>query len=90
MVTRFLTLCIFFPPAFFQFCSSRGLDAPEFKPCAMPGQKVWLSTVIVDNGCRFQTYPKDYPTEEMAEDAVAKMALEVLTKKVRETGPALI
>lgn len=44
----------------------------------------------MDNGCRFQTYPKDYPTEEMAEDAVAKMALEVLTKKVRETGPALI
>ena len=50
---------------------------------AAGGKKCWLSTAIVDSVDRFQTYPKDFPTEEMAEDAAAQMALQALKLKVR-------
>ncbi len=63
-----------------RLCQSRQLPTPEFKTAQMANKK-FVSTAIVGGNDvkRFQTFPSDFPTAAMAEDAASKAAVEALS-----------
>ncbi len=62
-----------------RLCESHRLEPPEFKTA--PFNKKFVSVVIVA-GQRYQTFPSEYNTLEMAEAAAAKLALDGLRKQM--------
>ncbi len=69
-----------------QLCADCGFVAPRFKTSQMTNKR-FVSVVVVAEGPeaknerRFQTFPADYPSSEMAEAAAAKLAMEKLKKE---------
>lgn len=64
-------------------CRSNGISPPTFTTSLSGGKgakRAFFSKVVVDNQ-HFGTYPKDYSTEEDAENAAAKLALDYLATK---------
>ncbi|TRY71634.1 hypothetical protein TCAL_05296 [Tigriopus californicus] len=64
------------PPSKFKPVLEQVMGQLEFK--TSPIGKKHISTVVLSNGRRFQTYPHEYPTPEMAEDAACEVALRQL------------
>ena len=75
------------------FCASKNISM-EFKTALMSNKK-YVSTVIVGGnasdgggGHRFKTYPNEFPSAAMAEDAASKAALDALPSSTPKHPPS--
>merc|ERR1719367_1998169 len=73
------------------FCASKNISI-EFKTAQMSNKK-FVSTVIVGGnandgagGHRFKTYPNEFPSAAMAEDAASKAALDALPSAAKPSS----
>ena len=73
------------------FCASKSISV-EFKTVQMSNKK-YVSTVIVGGnasdgggGHRFKTYPNEFPSAAMAEDAASKAALDALPSAAKPSN----